>query len=166
MIIPAYLGEAVHHLKNGRVCRFRPEGPYYFGEGEYHENPIEDYGEGGVRAARLIIGLNVGRKPKWTPKQVMEKVYKWRKAKGLPGSMTVIAQLGIYEDTKNRKISERSVQVILLDLGGDEKFVENVLKMAEEFCTSLKQEQIIVEIQKSGVVERVYSATHPGKIKE
>jgi len=160
-VIPAYTGEVVHKMKDGGVRRFRPKGPMYVAHDYYKPNPIEHFGSGGTRAARLFIGLNVGETPKWKPEDVMNRIYKIRKKQKASGDMSVLTQLGIYEDSEGRRIDEESVQVILLDLSDDPNFVKNILDLADELRGELEQERIIVEIQKGGVVQDVYSATDP-----
>jgi hypothetical protein len=164
MIIPAYVGEVVHHLKDGTVRRWRPKpnAPMLIGDGQLAEkNPIEHLGAGGTRGARFFVGLNVGDVPTHTPEQVIDLVYKIRKAQGASGDVSVLVQLGIYEDSKGRRIDEESVQVIVLDLSGDSEFVKQMLDLGERLRIDLKQERVIIELQRGGVTQDVYSATDP-----
>lgn len=175
MIIPAYLGEVTHHLKDGRVMHFKPTGPLLFygnaaaeiskavasANEARRENPIDSLGKGGTRGARIIVGLNVGKVPTYTPEQVMELVYQIRKASGASGNVSVLAQLGIYEDKKGHKIPERSVQVIILDLSGENDFIEKMQALTEELRIRLRQEEVILELQRGGVVEEVFTSRQP-----
>lgn len=168
MILPAFIGEAVHHLRDGSVRRFRPTGPLltYRAPPRGASEDIEHFGKGGTQAARIIVGLNVGTTPTYTPEYVIDLVYKIRKAQSASGDVSVLAQLGIYEDSEGRRIDEQSVQIVILDLGGEKNFKQAMLDLGEELRIRMKQERVIIEMQKGGVVQDVYSATDPKLLKK
>lgn len=166
-IVHAYLGEAVHHLKNGHVRRWRPgeKAPmaYYDAHGKVRARAKEDVerlGSGGY-TARIFIGLNVGPRTAWTTEQVVQDVAKIRKGQRRDASATYIAQLGTYEDRQGRLIEEPSVQVIIIDFEGlsKEAFTKDMAQLCEQLRRDFQQETIILEIQKRGIVEDVYSIT-------
>ena len=165
MIYPAHLGETTHVFRNGRRRRWRSTGAV-----NYHrdpssqaeeKNPIEVIGQGDNLAARFFVGLNVGDVPTWTPKDVADIVWRERKRQGQNGSTSILSQLGIYESASGEKIEEPSVQVIVLDLAGtpEEKFLREMTEVGEALVRELKQESVILELQRSGIVQRVYTVT-------
>ena len=165
MIVHTYLGEVTHKLKSG-TRRFRPTGEVRMlaPDGRPQNNPVERLGSGGY-SARIFVGLKVGQETKWTIDDVISVTYDElkRQAKGGPvEGASVLAQHGIYEDfvTKERVV-EPSVQVIVIDLSGKDKdaFTRDMEALAEALRKKLEQQTVILEIQKRGVVEDVYSVT-------
>jgi hypothetical protein len=86
-----YAGECEHHLKDGRVGRFKPNGPLHVvhvraertrgraAEGTPEnelpfDSELEPWGTGGF-AARLFVGLKVGNTLKWSIDDVMKATY-------------------------------------------------------------------------------------------
>jgi hypothetical protein len=162
MILKANTGEVIIRMNDGGARRWKPSGPLVMSETPPATKSREKEKLGtGAMAARLFIGLNVEETPTWTPEHVIDLVYKIRKAQGVSGDLSVLAQHGIYEDTKKRRIDEKSLQVVLLDLAGDPEFTDKITILAEELRTRLKQERVIVEIQQGGVTKEVFSATDP-----
>jgi hypothetical protein len=127
-------------------------------------NPIERLGSGGY-AARIFVGLMVGQENRWTVDDVIRITYEVRKrqAKGGPvEGASILAQHGIYEDVATReRVIEPSAQVVIIDLSGREKeaFVAEMQELAEALRAELEQQTVILEIQKKGVLEDVYSVT-------
>jgi hypothetical protein len=148
-------GEAVHE---GR--RFRPTGPLRVHHAGAVENPVSRVGGGGY-SARLFVGLNVGQKQTYTEDDVVAIVWRVRKKQKRDASATILAQKGIYEDFRGERVIEPSVQVILIDMAGTpkKKFVEEMKELAEELRSKMKQETVILEIQRRGVSTDVFSAT-------
>lgn len=171
MIVHTYLGEVTHKLKGGKTRRFRPQGHVHLvtAEGTVRRegarpNPIERLGAGGY-SARIFVGLKVGQETRWTIDDVIRITYDTlkRQAKGGPvEGASILAQHGIYEDTETgERVIEPSVQVIVIDLSGRSKeaFTTDMEQLAEELRKKLEQQTVILEIQKRGVVEDVYSVT-------
>ena len=166
MIFGANIGAAELHLSNGETRRFTPTGQASISSrAKTGAREIEDFGDGKTLAARYFVGLNVGKTPTWTPKDVIDIVYKVRKKQGASGDVSVLAQRGIYEDSQNRRIDEKSVQVIVLNLSGDKDFVKKAQALGEELRARLKQERVLIEIQKGGIAQHLWSATDPKVLK-
>jgi len=167
MILTCYCGEATHHLKNGSARRFRPKGEMLvctpdgqvLGTEERARNPIEKLGQGGL-SARLFVGLSVGQVPRYTIRQVVDATIEIRKSqKQLPDS-TFLAQKGVYTESKSGQlVEENSVQIIIIDVAGtpEPKFIEYMEQLAEGLRKRFEQESVILEVQKRGVVQAVYS---------
>jgi hypothetical protein len=171
MIINAYLGEVTHRLKEGRVRRFRPTGELCILTADGRKtsaaeraksNPVERIG-GGSYAARIFVGLKVGKETRWTIDDVIRITYETRKAQakgGLVEGASILAQHGIYQDKDSlEEVIEPSAQVVIIDLSGMDKavFVEQMSELAEKLRADLQQKEVILEIQKSGIVEDVYT---------
>ena len=150
-----YAGEVVHGDR-----RFRPKGKLIVVEEGAMPNPAKRLGGGGF-SARIFVGLNVGTRKGYSVDDVVDLVWKVRKRQKRTADASILAQKGIYEDFKGRRIVEPSVQIIIIDLSGEKKraFVDEMEELAEELCTKLKQETVILEIQKKGIVTDVYSVT-------
>lgn len=166
-VYPAHLGETDHVFKDGRRRTWRPHGAVSFHvdpatgyASERQRNPIEAIGTGDNLAARFFVGLNVGQTTRWTPKDVADVVWAVRKEQGQNGSTTILSQLGIYE-SHGQKVEEPSVQVIVLDLTNtpEKKFVDEMAEVGETLARRLEQQEVILEIQKRGIVQRIYTVT-------
>ena len=82
MILNAYTGTATHHLLDGRVRQFKPEGElHHVREGTVRrKNPVSRLsGPGEQLAARLFVGLNVGQDVVWTIDDVIRITFDVRK---------------------------------------------------------------------------------------
>lgn len=169
MIISAYLGEATHHLKTGRVRCFRPQGEIFIVNAEgigvaqkerAKLNPIERLGSGGY-AARLFVGLSVGDAATFTIDDVVAETWRVRKEQNRSADASFLAQRGLYEDKTGHTVQEQSVQIVIIDLVGLEKetFVKEMTTLAESLREKFKQETVILEIQHRGIAEDVYSVT-------
>jgi hypothetical protein len=149
------IGEAVHG-----PYRFKPKGTVYSFEEGAMPNPSKRIG-GGSLSARFFVGLNVGRKKAHSVDDIIAIVRKVRKKQKHEADASILAQKGIYEDRSGRLIVEPSVQVILIDFAGTPKatFTREMRALGQTLCDDLRQEKVILEIQKSGVVVDVYAIT-------
>lgn len=146
-------GEAVHGTR-----RFIPRGRLKCYESGAFQNPVTRLSGGGY-SARLFVGLKVGKRTAYKVDDVIAVVRRVRKRQGKSADASILAQKGIYEDRSGELIVEPSVQVIIIDLSGEPKatFVRDMQQLAEELRSKLRQEVVILEIQKSGVVKDVFS---------
>ena len=158
-----YTGESEHHLKDGRVGRFKPTGPLHVvhvrsDRGRAREDnkelpynsTLESWGVEGL-AARLFVGLKVGDTLKWTTEDVMKATHGYlTEHAGLSGNSTFIAQKGWYNG-----ISEDSVQVVVFDEDGVtiDRWTDTVLALGAFLREHFEQESVIVEIQRGGVAQ-------------
>ena len=157
---PTYAGEAVHTHRDGRTYQFKPEGKLTTHHEAVRSNPTTRLGGGGY-SARLFVGLNVGQKQTWSEKDVVDLVWKTRKKQGRSADASILTQKGIYEDRSGERVVEPSVQVIIIDFSRAPKkqFVEEMSNLSEVLVEKLKQETVILEIQRRGVTTDVYSIT-------
>ena len=166
MIYPAHLGITTHVFKNGRRRRWHPTGHVSYhrdpaSAAAEERNPIEVIGQGDNLAARFFVGLNVGNTLTWTPKDVADIVWRERKRQGQNGSTSILSQLGIYESASGERVEEPSVQVVVLDLANEpeEQFLREMTEVGEALARELRQETVILELQRAGIVQRVYTVT-------
>lgn len=150
-----YAGEVQHGPR-----RFRPQGHLRC----YHEgavpNPAKRLGAGGF-SARVFVGLNVGQRKAFSVDDVVKIVWAVRKRQGRSGDASILAQRGIYEDRGGHRVVEQSVQIIVIDFSGQPKkaFTDEMVELAETLRKRMKQETVILEIQRKGVVTDVFSIT-------
>jgi hypothetical protein len=162
MIVNAHLGEVTHRLRSGKTRRFRPTGEVYVARSgkiasaeERRDNPIEKQTGSGL-AARLFVGLNVGTTATFTLEDVVDAVWTFQR-----GGASFLIQKGIYQDAGGGRVAEDSVQIVILDFDQrtEEKFLEDMTKLAEHLRETFRQEVVVLEMQKKGVVTDVYSVT-------
>ena len=163
-----YTGECEHHLKDGRVGRFKPDGPLHIvhvraerkhGRGAHEASPEDELPFNSERepwdttglSARLFVGLKVGKTLKWSIDDVMKATYGYLKVPdNLPGNSTFIAQKGWY-----RGVMEDSVQIVLFDENGlsFDMWTTKMLTLGAFLRQRFEQESVIVEIQKGGALQ-------------
>lgn len=163
--VNVYLGESIHHLRDGRVRQFTPKGRLHAIRrpgvlSSVRRNPVEKLSTGGL-SARIFVGLKVGRRTKWKEADVAKIIWEVREAQGRNPDASLLSQLGIYKDRRGRRIVEESVQVVILDLEGLvlASFVQEMQSLAEALRERLAQELVVLEIQERGVVHSIYSVT-------
>ena len=129
---------------------FRPRGRVMVHGPRRALNPVE-WSSKVTWSARLFVGLSVGNRKAWTVAQVVALVRRlWRRG------ASFVSQRGLWKSPKSgRLVPETSVQVILLDLHGDPLpvFRAEVIRLAEALCSRLRQEQVVVEFQRNGLVK-------------
>jgi len=128
------------------------------------DNPTAWRSKGPTYAATLYVGFSVGDKPTWTMKQLVPLVKKIRKQQvGHPDS-TFLYQRGVYTHKSDGKvITEDGAQVILLNVDPvTRKFYEfrrHMITLAETIAKKFKQETIIVNIEKNGILHETLGIT-------
>jgi len=141
---------------------FRPNGP--LSRSGYVPNPAAWTTDKPVWAARLFVGFKVGKKQKYKMKDLVPIVQRVRKQQtGNPGS-SFISQRGLYKHERTGEvIDEKGAQVIIINTPdmktGKKKFIEQMIELAEEIASSLKQELVIVEIQRNGISQQTIGVT-------
>ena len=114
-------------------------------------------------AARLLVGFNVGIHPTWKLDDVVRIVKRVRRKK--PGASFVL-QRGLYRHRrkikgKRRLVEEDGVQLIIVDLWAtpQQRWEAQTISLAETLARELKQEEVVVEIQRGGVTQNVIGVT-------
>lgn len=151
----------------GRKGSFRPHGrimPVALkierSETEFTENPAAWSSTEPVTAARLFVGFNVGGEPKWTVTDLIKVTRETRESQGAHPDASFLIQKGIYTSERTGEtVEEDGAQVIILDVGAEEKFREHMIQLAENIARQLEQELVIVEFQKGGLTRETMGVT-------
>jgi filamentous hemagglutinin family protein len=168
-VLPANIGHASWHHKNGRTGTFRPKGRLYLVTHKDTATPNPDprtWREPGGKtlAARLFVGFNVQGQPTWSMDDLIRVVRDVRLAQGKPTDSSFLAQKGIYTSQVSGQLEvEEGAQVILINLSGDsvEAFTDQIIELAEAIAGAFDQEVVIAEIQEGGRVIETVGAAGP-----
>ncbi len=155
ILIP--IDNRVAHFPNGT---FRPTGKLVQ-VGDYPPNPLTDRKRKPLWAARLLVGLNVGKKPKWTIKDIIPVVREIRLAQVGDAGASVLLQYGIYTwfDKKGERqtTDEKSAQVIIINFShlgvAPKTFEGQMVELGEQLARRFKQQVIPIEMQRNGIVQ-------------
>jgi hypothetical protein len=137
---------------------FRPTGRLVQ-VGSYPPNPLKDRKRKPLWSARLLVGLNVGKKPKWTIEDIIPVVQEVRLAQVGDAGASLLLQYGIYTwtDEKGRRqtTDEKSAQVIVINYVGvaEKKFEQQMVELGEELARRFKQQVVPIEVQRNGIVQ-------------
>lgn len=149
---------------SGKTGSFRPNGPMTL-EGrraDFAENPTGWSSRAPIYAARIFVGFNVGPRPRWTMSDVVQIVKRVRKGQVGSPDATFLYQRGLYTSKEDRSVvDEKGAQIIILNLSGAtvKEFRAQMIELGEEIAEKLRQEEVIVEIQKGGVSKETIGIT-------
>ncbi|MCA9678473.1 MAG: hypothetical protein H6709_19315 [Kofleriaceae bacterium] len=110
-------------------------------------------------AARLFVGLGDGREPARSTDDLVQIVVRvWAAQVGEP-SPSLVAQEGMYQhgDPSRGRVVEPGAQIILIntsDLSARD-FEQQVVQLAEAVAADLAQPMVIVELQRSGIMQKM-----------
>jgi hypothetical protein len=141
----------------GPAGSFRPNGKLVHVSVHHPDaapNPRRFEQTGKMLAARLFVGFNVGGRPKWKIGDVIRIVSRVRGQQDRDPDASFISQKGIYTSRDSGKtVVENGVQIILIDMAGDSlrAFQAQMEELAESVARELKQELVILEIQRAGL---------------
>jgi len=151
----------------GNTGSFEPKGTLWIsGDGENAEalapNPRGWRSSKPLWSARILVGFNVGGKPKWKMDDVVKIVRSVRVEQvGNPGA-SFLYQKGLYsseariaDPSDPRIVSEDGAQIVILNLesfGTSAKaFEQQMVELAETLAEKLRQDEVILEMQRSGI---------------
>lgn len=182
-VIPCdYRSRAIWRNPQGLAGSFQPEGrivPAYKRARGIRANPRSFFDDHDTYSARLFVGFNVGTEAVYNMDDLIKVVKRVRLRQiGTPDS-SFLYQKGLFKHTaqgtlRGKVIIENSAQVIILNLPykvtkGEHKgqyrllpfktFERHMEKLAEEICRSLHQEEVIIQMQKNGVVMHTIGMT-------
>jgi len=145
----------------GDVGRFSPNGKLHrHGEADLVHNGRNWKASKPLYAARLIVGFNVGSKPLWKMDDVVRIVRRVRKKQVGDPAATFVLQRGIYSHTalvdgKKLIVDEQGAQIFIVNIPDFETkvrdFQAQMEELAEVLATDLRQEAVILEIQRGGM---------------
>lgn len=109
-------------------------------------------------AVRFFVGLNVGDRPYWSTQHVIDLVKEIRREqRGDDYAASFVSQKGFYtHEHGDDVVEEDSMQIIIMNTGGQprKEFIGEMMQLGEKLAHELEQEEVIVEVQSGGVVER------------
>lgn len=154
--VPADFG-AAHWRSPSGPGSYMPNGQLESHGQRYRSNPPAWDSEEPLWAARLFVGLNVGAKARWRPADVVRIVKRIRTDQTGDPSSSFLTQTGIYKHgSTGQVVTEKSVQVIILNTAfiPEVEFRQQMVALAEELARRLQQAEVIVELQRGGLVQR------------
>lgn len=157
----AQLGPTTLVHDDGSSVRFVPKGKLR-AIGEWaEENPAKKRSGNALLAARFFVGFNVGNEPTYTIEDVVEFFAEIRNEQDRDAGASFLIQKGIYQPRGGSRTEEDSAQIIVFnDEGIDEEvFTDEMIVVAEKLAKKMKQEVVILEIQKRGVTVDAYTVT-------
>lgn len=119
-------------------------------------NPAAWADRGPTYAATLFVGFSVGDKPTWTMGYLIALVKKTRIKQVKHPDSSFLYQKGIYtHESGGKVVTEDGAQVIILNVPPMVRkpvvFRKHMIRLAETICKDMKQETVIVRIDKNGV---------------
>lgn len=166
-VIPASLGTSHWSNEHCHGC-FRPRGtvlvvPVVDGA---TPNPASWRSAGKeTLAARIFVGFNVGGKARWDVDDLVRVVRETREEEHQKPDASFVAQKGIYTHHQPGKrakvIEEDGAQVVIIRMPGesDAKFRRNMVALAETIAERMHQAEVVLELQRGGVVQQVMGVT-------
>jgi len=138
-------------------AEFVPEGSTVtIGDAEgLQRNPVIARVKEKQLAARLFVGLSVGKKPKYVVEDVIRVTKKVRTFQtGNPGA-SFLLQKGTWKAGPGDFVDEDSVQIIIIDEHGrsEVEFETEMAELAEVLAQELEQDIVFVDVQVNGVHE-------------
>lgn len=127
----------------------------------YRPNPKTWQGGKETWSARLFVGFNVGADTVWTMNDLIEVVRRVRQKQSGDPSSTFVSQHGLYKHSDTGMVVEEpGGQVIIIAPGTPpDEFQEQMVELAETIALDLEQAEVVVEIQKRGIVQDVFGVS-------
>lgn len=124
-------------------------------------NPIDWTGEKVTYSAHLFVGFSIKDKPTWTMADLVKLVKRVRRRQVKHPDSSFIYQRGVYtHESDGMVVTEDAAQVVLLNVHPVTRrfstFRKHMIRLAEIICKELKQETVIVRIDKNGIAEETY----------
>ena len=175
MIVPAHTGP--FRCKHGS---FEPRGKLYIVDDRGGKHATPEAREASAQAAvarvstdvtgqglsaRLFVGLYVRGQPVWHVQEVIDEVVKYRTSMMESADSSFLLQRGVFTED-GRAQAEDSVQVVLIDLADTPapEWERQMKGLAEDLRDKLKQQSVILEIQKKGIQQSVWWVHEPGAV--
>ena len=110
-----------------------------------------------VWSARIFVGFSVGETPTYEMADLIGLVKQVRQDQTGKADSTFLHQRGIYTHADGSgEVTEDGAQVILLNLEDKyepEEFIQHMIELGEVIREEMQQELVIIEIQRSGIVQ-------------
>lgn len=152
-VIPANLRPSSWTRVDGRHCVFQPHGR----RGQVGLFPNRQVWESDETwAARLFVGFNVGPRTVHDMDDLVAIVRAVRERQTGNPSSSFLYQRGIYRHHDGAVVDEPGAQVIIINMGATPaQFRRDMIDLAEAIAVALTQEEVVVELQKNGVMSAV-----------
>jgi hypothetical protein len=153
IVIPTDTRPAVWSSPNGTRA-FIPHGRKRWSS-DYRPNPTT-WRSAETYSARLFVGFNVGHKTVYEMSDLVSLVRQVREGQVGNPSSSFVYQHGIYRHHDGDIVEEPGAQVIIINMDvSAEQFVAQMIELAEQICSEMSQEEVVVEIQRNGIVQEV-----------
>jgi hypothetical protein len=146
-----------HHWAGPHGGCFRPAGPIH----KIDDGALAGFLDGyawssrSTLSARIIVGFSVGDTPTWDIDDLIPIVQEIRLAQGAAPNASFLAQRGIYQHRDPRKgiVVEDGAQILIINMEdlSEAEFEQQMADLAADLAEQLKQEEVILEIQRNGV---------------
>jgi hypothetical protein len=153
IVLPTDTRPAVWSTPNG-IRAFHPHGRKRWSS-DYRPNPTA-WRSAETYSARLFVGFNVGQKTVYEMDDLVEIVRQVREQQTGNPSSSFVYQQGIYRHHSGEIVEEPGAQVIIINMDvSAEQFVDQMVELAETIAAEMSQEEVVVEIQRNGLVQEV-----------
>lgn len=107
-------------------------------------------------SARLFVGFNVGARTVHDMDDLIAVVREVREKQTGNPSSSFLYQRGVYRHQSGEVVEEPGAQVIIINMGASPSaFRKEMIDLAEAIAARLSQEEVVVELQKNGVMAAV-----------
>lgn len=157
LTLPTDTRAAVWILPEGNAHSFHPNGRKTWHG--YRPNRMT-WQSADTYSARLFVGFNVGDETVYDMKDLVAIVREVRELQIDDPSSSFVYQHGIYKHHDGQVVEEPGAQIIIINMGASPtKFAEDMTELAEAIAERMSQEEVVVEIQRNGVVKRVFGVS-------
>jgi len=160
MYLPTDTRPAWWSTRNGWGS-FHPRGNKHWAGLGYRRNKKTWEAGAETWSARLFVGFNVGGETVWDMADLIDTVRRARDAQTGDPSSSFVYQRGIYRHRSGEVVEEPGAQVIIINTTGatPPQWEEQMVGLAEAIAGELDQEEVVVELQRSGIVQRVFGVS-------
>lgn len=153
IVLPADTRPAAWSRPNGRGASFQPYGRKQWSG--YRPNK-KSWESADTWSARLFVGFNVGTETVYEMHDLVDLVRVVRERQTGNPSSSFVFQHGIYKHRSGEVIDEPGAQVVIINTGEEPKvFEDQMVELAERIADNMRQEEVVVELQRNGIVQRV-----------
>ncbi len=161
LTLPTDNRTALWSKPHGGWGSFRPHGRRSCHGKRYQPNKKTWSGGQETWSSRLFVGFNVGPRTEYEMADLIAIVRRVREAQTGDPSSTFVSQRGIYKhQDSGLVVEEPGGQVIIISPGtSPDAFTGQMVELAEEIAEELDQEEVVVEIQRRGIVQDVFGVS-------
>lgn len=160
MYLPTDTRPAMWSTPNGWGS-FHPRGQKRWTGESYRRNKKTWEAGAETWSARLFVGFNVGGETVWDMADLIDTVRRKREGQTGDPSSSFVYQRGIYRHRSGEVVEEPGAQVIIINTSGASpaEWEEQMVALGEAIADELDQEEVVVELQRNGIVQRVFGVS-------